>query len=134
MTSAGAGVTLTMTGRQRPLPGSVELCGYRIVQEALTNAGRHAPGSHAWVELNWRDHAVHISVRDDGRRLAAAAHVPAAAQVPGAPAAGAGFGLLGLRERVAMLGGQFEAGPGEAAGFCVSALLPAAPDGGGQPA
>lgn len=133
MTSAGAGVTLTMTGRPRSLPGSVELCGYRIVQEALTNAGRHAPGSHARVELDWRDDAVHITVRDDGRRIAAAVQVPGA-PAAAAPAADAGFGLLGLRERVAMLGGQFEAGPDEAGGFCVSALLPAAPDGGGQPA
>jgi signal transduction histidine kinase len=192
MTSAGTDVRMTTTGQPRPLPASVELCGYRIVQEALTNAGRHAAGSKVRVELAYRDDAVHITVRDDGagRRAAcdgpapaatapaataaaataptataSAAKAPAAvasaavasaamvsaavapaatvlaAVAPAARAAGepahggsgavSGFGLAGLRERVAMLGGQFEAGPDEAGGFCVSALLPAAPDGSG---
>jgi signal transduction histidine kinase len=164
MTSAGTDVRMTTTGQPRPLPASVELCGYRIVQEALTNAGRHAPGSGVRVELAYRDDAVHITVRDDGAghraghgrpatpaTVRTTAQAPAAARVPAAsgPAAAApaapfaaeparggsgavsGFGLAGLRERVAMLGGQFEAGPDEAGGFGVSALLPAAPDGSG---
>lgn len=186
MTSAGTDVRMTTTGQPRPLPVSVELCGYRIVQEALTNAGRHAPGSGVRVALAYRDDAVHITVRDDGagrraergrpvpaatvRATALAAMAPAAvapaamapptvapaamapaatvpaATVPSAVASAAwsageparggpgtvsGFGLAGLRERVAMLGGQFEAGPDEAGGFGVSALLPAAPDGSG---
>jgi signal transduction histidine kinase len=162
MTSAGTDVRMTTTGQPRPLPASVELCGYRIVQEALTNAGRHAAGSKVRVELAYRDDAVRITVRDDGAshraarsRPALAAMAPAAmapaamapaamapvvmapcARAAGEPAHGgsgavSGFGLAGLRERVAMLGGQFEAGPDEAGGFCVSALLPAAPDGSG---
>jgi signal transduction histidine kinase len=173
MTSAGTDVRMTTTGQPRPLPASVELCGYRIVQEALTNAGRHAPGSRVRVELAYRDDAVRITVRDDGAghragngrpvptataratALASAAMArPAPAPAARAPAAtgpaavapaarfageaarggsGAvsGFGLAGLRERVAMLGGQFEAGPDQAGGFGVSALLPAAPDGSG---
>ena len=173
MTSAGTDVRMTTTGQPRPLPASVELCGYRIVQEALTNAGRHAPGSGVRVELAYRDDAVHITVRDDGAghraghgrpappatvrttALASAARRrprgcrprgrrPRAGRLPrrqpprsqaeparGGSGAVSGFGLAGLRERVAMLGGQFEAGPDEAGGFGVSALLPAAPDGSG---
>jgi signal transduction histidine kinase len=167
MTSAGTDVTMTVTGQPRPLSAAVELCGYRIVQEALTNVGRHAPGSQVRVEIAYRDDAVHITVRDDGAGRAAgcgtpvpavtvpaaavpAAAVPAAAvpaaAVPAAMAAAtrsadepafgrhgavSGFGLAGLRERVAMLDGQLEAGPDEAGGFGVCALLPAAPDGSG---
>jgi signal transduction histidine kinase len=157
MTSAGTDVRMFTTGQPRPLSASVELCGYRVVQEALTNAGRHAPGSQVRVELAYRDDAVHITVRDDGAscRVASDRTAPAgmvsgsrapattapAATAPaarpageparGGPGAFSGFGLAGLRERVTMLGGQFEAGPDEAGGYCVSALLPGAPDGSG---
>jgi signal transduction histidine kinase len=120
MTSAGTDVRMTVTGQRRPLPGSVELCGYRVVQEALTNAGRHAPGSQVRVELGYQGDALRITIRDDGTE-----HGAAGDRQPG-------FGLVGLRERVAMLGGQFDAGPDDAGGFCISALLPAAPDGPGD--
>ena len=95
MTSAGGDVRMTTTGQPRPLPASVELCGYRIVQEALTNAGRHAAGSKVRVELAYRDDAVRITVRDDGagRRAACDGPAPAAtapaATAPAARSAGA---------------------------------------------
>ncbi|HEU5421857.1 MAG TPA: histidine kinase [Streptosporangiaceae bacterium] len=117
--SAGTNVTSEQAGLARPLPGSVELCGYRIVQEAVTNAGRHAPGSQVRVTLGYQQAALAVTVRNDApapARLAARDPVPAA-----------GFGLTGLRERVAMLGGQITAGPDGAGGFAVSAVLPAPP-------
>ena len=137
MTSAGTPVTLTVAGRRRPLPGSAELCCYRIVQEALTNAGRHAPGSAVLVELRYLRAALGVLVSNT--RPAAPAGHGLAGQVPAAavPSGAAGYGLTGLRERVALLGGQFDAGPDGDGGFCVRALLPLAPlmdddDGPGQ--
>lgn len=110
--SAGTDVTMKKTGQPRPLPGSVELCCYRVVQEALTNAGRHAAGSRVLVELGYRTDA--LSIRIGSGRAAA----PIDSPVPG------GFGLTGLRERVAMLRGEFRAGPDDHDGFVVAALLP----------
>ncbi len=116
MTSAGTDVAMTVTGEPRPLPGSVELCCYRVVQEALTNAGRHAPGSAVRVELRYERASLTVRVSNDG-----------APDVRTAPAA-AGYGLVGLRERVEMLRGRFDAGPDGRGGFVVSAWLPAAAD------
>jgi signal transduction histidine kinase len=116
---AGADVQLQVTGLARPLRASAELCGYRIVQEAVTNAGRHAPGSRVLVCLRYRLTELEITVTN-GR----AADLPAATgREPGSP----GFGLVGLRERVALLGGDFRAGPHEDGGFTVCAVLPVAP-------
>jgi signal transduction histidine kinase len=138
MAGTGAEIELSTAGCPRPLPGSVELCGYRIVQEALTNAGRHAPGQAVRVELAYTSEALLVTVRNDGGTgtSGGAASGGAAGGAAGTAQAGraggggyhAGFGLTGLRERVAMLGGTFEAGPDAAAGFRVSALLPAASD------
>jgi signal transduction histidine kinase len=83
---------------------------FRIVQEALTNAVRHAPGSRVRVELDGGDGALSVTVRDDG---------------PGAQPQVAGFGLVGLAERVRALGGEFSAGPELGGGFAVRARLPA---------
>jgi signal transduction histidine kinase len=116
MPATGTRVTFQMTGTPRPLPESVELCGYRIIQEALTNSGRHAAGSHVAVELGYASDALRISIRDDGTGVSAAR---------GSPSAAGGFGLMGMRERVAMLGGEFKAGPDQAGGFRVAASLPA---------
>jgi signal transduction histidine kinase len=94
----------------------VELCAYRIVQEAVTNAGRHAPGSRVLVCLRYRSAELEITVtngRGDGRAAAGRSD-------SGAP----GFGLIGLRERVGLLGGAFRAGPHEDGGFSVRAVLP----------
>jgi signal transduction histidine kinase len=117
MARAGMDADMTVTGRQRPLPASVELCCYRIVQEALTNAGRHAPGSAVRVEVGYHPAALSVRV-SNGRGTG-----------PVRPAASPGYGLTGLRERVEMLRGEFRAGPDGDGGFDVTALLPVAGDG-----
>ncbi len=117
MARAGVDVAMTVTGQERELPASAELCCYRIVQEALTNAGRHAPGSTIRVELAYEQAALCVRVRN-GRR----------GSPPSGPSrsASAGYGLTGLRERVEMLHGEFRAGPNPSGGFDVTALLPTA--------
>ena len=112
---AGTSATMTVSGPVRQLPGSVELCCYRIVQEALTNARRHAPGSEVRIGLCYSAAGISVLVTNGapGRRP----EVPAAAR--------RGYGLPGLRERVAMLRGEFEAGPDDRGGFAVSVTLPA---------
>jgi signal transduction histidine kinase len=114
MGGAGMDVKMTSSGQVRQLPGSVELCCYRVIQEALTNASRHAHGSKVRVELGFGADAVTATVSNS----------------PGLPARGpspaeqAGFGLTGLRERVALLRGEFDAGPDRAGGFVVRAVVP----------
>jgi signal transduction histidine kinase len=111
MRDAGLPVELTIEGEQRPLPPSVELSAYRIVQEALTNTLKHAGPATATVTVRYGEGAVDIDVRDDGTVAAPAPN-------------GRGNGLLGMRERVGLLGGslQIEHQPG--AGFLVRAHLP----------
>ncbi|MEU6846791.1 sensor histidine kinase [Streptomyces sp. NPDC046716] len=112
--AAGLTVTTLETGRRRPLPPGVELSAYRIVQEALSNALRHAPGSRVEVAL---DHG------PDGLRVRVTNTAPEG-PVPDSP--GAGHGLLGMRERAAMLGGTLESGPvPETGGFEIRVFLPA---------
>jgi signal transduction histidine kinase len=120
MARAGMDADMAVTGRQRPLPTSVELCCYRIVQEALTNAGRHAPGSAVRVEIGYLPTALSVRVSNGHASPASG---------PGRRAASSGYGLTGLRERVEMLRGEFRAGPDGDGGFDVSALLPVAGDG-----
>jgi signal transduction histidine kinase len=108
--ASGGQVALTVHGSQ-PVPASVQLCGYRIVQEALTNAGRHAPGAAVTVNVERQPGALTVRVRNDG---------PAR---PAAGPSGAGYGLIGMRERVSMLGGRLDAGP-EGNGFAITAVLP----------
>jgi signal transduction histidine kinase len=110
--AAGTRVRLILEGRLAPLPPGVDLTAYRIVQEALTNARRHAPGASVDVELHYRDEALQLRVRDNG---------------PG-PADGdpTGHGLTGMRERAAMVGGTLHAGAAETGGFAVEAELPIA--------
>ncbi len=109
---AGLPATMTVTGEPRPLPAGVELSAYRIVQEALSNAARHAAGAATVdVEVSYEPDRLLVSVTDDG---------PGPAGPPGPDA----HGLLGMSERVAMLGGTFRAGPGPAGGFRVAAELP----------
>jgi signal transduction histidine kinase len=120
MAGAGTDVALAVRGTARPLPASVELCGYRVVQEALTNAGRHAPGSTVRVDLGYQPDALSVRISNS----------PARYPVADATAAASGYGLTGLRERMEMLGGQFGAGPDGQGGFLVTALLPVPAEGG----
>jgi signal transduction histidine kinase len=107
---AGASTRLIVRGRIGPLDPGVELTAYRIVQEALTNARRHATGAAVDVDLDYREDALHVRVRDNG---------------PGpSDAAGAGHGLEGMRERAAAVGGKVTTGPGPVGGFVVAAVLP----------
>jgi len=109
--SAGASTRLIVRGTVVPLDPGVQLTAYRIVQEALTNARRHAPGAAVDVELDYTGDALHVRVRDNG---------------PGPPAVdnGTGHGLLGMRERVGMVGGTLRTGSARIGGFQVEARLP----------
>jgi signal transduction histidine kinase len=115
----GTGVTvdLQVRGPSRPLPASADLCAFRIVQEAVTNAGRHAPGSAIRVDIRYQPADLEIAVRNGPP----AVWPQATARETSSP----GFGLIGLRERVGLLGGSFESGSDGLGGFAVTATLPA---------
>ncbi|MFF4799835.1 sensor histidine kinase [Streptomyces sp. NPDC001351] len=113
--AAGLAVTTRTTGERRPLPSGVELSAYRIVQEALSNVLRHAPGASASVEVAYVPLGLRVEVVNS-RPL----H-----EAPVSP--GAGHGLLGMRERAAMLGGDLSAQPRPDGGYQVSAFLPVDP-------
>jgi signal transduction histidine kinase len=110
--SAGLPVTVSVTGAQRQLPADVDQAAYRIVQEALTNVGRHAGQARASVQLHYTRDCLTVQVDDDGKGT-------------GMTAAGDGLGLIGMRERVSALGGRLDAGPRDSGGFQVRAELPA---------
>ena len=111
---SGIGARLIVSGWLTTLDPGVELAAYRIVQEAVTNARRHAPGAAVDVELHFDSDALHVRIRDNGAG-------PAARPGPPAP----GHGLLGMRERAAAVGGEFLAGAAPGGGFLVQATLPA---------
>jgi signal transduction histidine kinase len=111
----GLRVEAEVAGEPRPLPALVDLTAYRIVQESLTNVGRHAGAASATVTIRYEPAAVVVEVDDDGRG-------PAAAAVDQQP----GYGLAGMAERSAALGGSLEAGPRPGGGFRVTARLPLA--------
>jgi signal transduction histidine kinase len=123
--AGGVTVTTEVTGTPRPLPDGVNLSAYRIVQEALSNAMRHAPGSTVQVKLFYGEAALVIEIRNDGG-------VNGALASPGAPeqerwaglGGGGGHGIIGMRERAAMLGGHLQAGPTANDEFLVTAALP----------
>jgi signal transduction histidine kinase len=128
---AGVPVELMVEGRPRLLPASVELAGYRIVQESLTNALRYAGGAPTRICVTYADGGLEVRVVDDGPP--ARSHRDGAAgrdvgrdvgRGGGAGGAGGGRGLAGLEERAQMLGGRFHAGPRPAGGFEVQAWLP----------
>jgi signal transduction histidine kinase len=109
--AAGLGVELSVTGTPTPLPAGLDVSAYRIVQEALTNAVRHAAdATRALVRVGWSSRELCLEVSDDGR-----------------PVGGAGpdgHGLIGMRERVALFGGTLTAGPRPGGGWQVKARLP----------
>jgi signal transduction histidine kinase len=114
---SGLRAELRVDGEPRPLPAAVELAGYRVVQESLTNAIRYAAGAAATVHLAYRDDGIMVEVTDDGPGAAAGA----------AAIRGGGVGLAGLRERARLLGGKLEAGSAAERGFVVRAFLPGPP-------
>jgi signal transduction histidine kinase len=127
--SGGLSVTAAVTGDPVPLPEGVDLSAFRILQEALSNAMRHAPGSHVVVSVTYRGDHVGLDVRNDAgsRVTAAAARIPGTGESRGTgdlAGTGSGHGLIGMRERATMLGGSLHAGPREGGGFQVIAILP----------
>lgn len=108
---AGLPVRLTIEGEQVPLPAGLDLCAYRIVQEGLTNALKHAGPAQAEVVLRYAPQALAVEVRDDGRGQS---------PLNGTP----GHGLIGMRERVALYNGEIETGVREGGGFEIRARLP----------
>ena len=109
---SGLPVELTVEGTPVKLPAGVDLSAYRIVQEALTNTLKHAGPAHAWVAVRYAGEDVEIEVANDGNS--------------DNPGDGSGHGLVGMRERVALCGGELESGPRPGGGFKISARLPVA--------
>ncbi len=107
--AAGLPVELRVDGERTPLPPGVDLAAYRILQEALTNALKHAGQANVTVALRYGARDLEVSIDDDGR---------------GPAANGGGQGLVGMRERVALYGGSFDASPRPGGGFRVRATLP----------
>ena len=108
---AGMPVRLETVGERQRLPDGVELSVYRIVQEALTNVLKHSHPTRVTVTLAFRDQRLEVEVVDDGLPV-------------GDGAAATGHGIVGMRERVALLGGQLETGRRAGGGFRVAARLP----------
>jgi signal transduction histidine kinase len=123
MTTAGMRVAVEVRGQRGAVPQTVDLAAYRVVQESLTNALRHAAGSAVRVEVEYRPDSVAVRVTDDGG-LSSAAGVPGGAGRSPVVPAGTGNGLAGMAERIALFGGTFSAGPRAGGGFEVTAHLP----------
>jgi signal transduction histidine kinase len=107
---AGLDVTVGIEGQQTPLPPAIDLSVYRLVQEALTNTLKHAHATRADIALRYATDGLGLEIRDNGT-----------ARTNGS---GTGNGLIGMRERVALFGGSFAAGPDPEGGFTVSARFP----------
>ena len=108
---AGLPVQFQVEGERRELPVGIELSAYRIVQEALTNALKHAGEAHASVRVHYGADSLELEIVDDGGGAAA-------------PVSSGGHGLVGMRERVALYGGRLDAGRRPSGGFAVRVLLP----------
>ena len=106
---AGVQVEVDWHGSREPLPADIDISAFRIIQEAVTNVVRHAGTSQCQVAIDRRDGQLSIEVTDSGR---------------GGSMAGTGYGITGMRERAALLGGDFSAGPRPSGGFRVTARLP----------
>ena len=111
---SGLPVELRVEGEPVALPAGVDLSAYRIVQEALTNTLKHAGPARAWVAVRYAGDDVEIEVENDGRSDG------------GGDGDGAGHGLVGMRERVALCGGELHSGPRPGGGYRISARLPVA--------
>ncbi len=124
--TAGAGVAVDVSrrGRQRDLPASIDLSAYRIVQEAVTNVVKHARTDACRVLICHGDEELTVEVTDNGAGVPALAMAGAGGTGGTASGFRPGHGLTGMRERVAMLGGRFDAGPLPGYGFRVSARIP----------
>ena len=116
--AAGLPVELFVAG-QRDLPPGLDLAAYRVVQEALTNVIKHAGQAKTTVRIEYQPRELLITVSDDGH--------PAAAASPGAGAVPDGRGLIGLRERIAVYGGELDAGPRPGGGWRLTARVPLEP-------
>jgi signal transduction histidine kinase len=111
MREAGLPVELQVDGDPRELPVGIELSAYRIVQEALTNALKHAGNARASVHIRYGSDSLELEIADDGTGTSS-------------PVASGGHGLVGMRERVALYGGRLDAGQRPSGGFAVRVLLP----------
>lgn len=111
--AGGVPVGLSIQGTVRPLPPGVELCAYRVVQEALTNVLKHTRNAGTQVRLNYTQHELTVSVTNEGEEVNPA-------RVP----AGGGHGLIGMRERAKLYGGTISVGPRAEGGFAVRLTLP----------
>ena len=123
--TTGLPVELHITGTPRDLPPGLGLAVYRVVQEALTNVIKHAGKPQTEVRLTYEPAAVVVEVADNGRPIPAAVPAPDASGV--SVPRGGGIGLLGLRERVALYGGELAAGPRPGVGWLVQARMPVEP-------
>ncbi|MFI6104681.1 sensor histidine kinase [Streptomyces sp. NPDC051310] len=111
--AGGVPVDLRVEGTPRPLPPGVDLCAYRVVQEALTNVLKHAPGANARVEVRYKERHVEVAVTDDGKGV-----------IQDRVRTGSGHGLIGMRERAKLYGGTITVGPRSEGGFAVGLTLP----------
>ena len=112
--AAGVPVELSVEGSPARLHAGLDLAAFRIVQEALANAAKHARADRAWVTVRYGQRAIELEIGDDGR----------GARAGGTARDGGGHGLVGMRERVALYGGSLDAGPQPAGGYRVRARLP----------
>jgi len=122
--ATGLNVTCNVTGEARPLPETVDLTAYRVIQESLTNTAKHAAGASASVRLAFRPGVLALAVEDDGPGASGAGAVGEGRLAGNSPA---GHGLIGMRERAAAVGGWVSAGPRGGGGFQVLAELPLPP-------
>ncbi|MCX4695087.1 sensor histidine kinase [Streptomyces sp. NBC_01408] len=131
---AGLPVEVRISGEPRPLPAGIDVTAYRIIQEALTNALKHADGAKTMVTVRYAEHALRVEVLNGGPSALSGGRAPGPGTPvqrpgggPGGPAPqadGTGRGLLGLRERVAVYGGDLDARRRLGGGFRVRARLP----------
>ncbi len=119
--ASGSGIRLIVRGHMAALDPGIELAAYRIVQEALTNARRHAEGAAVDVELHYTADALRLRVRDNGPGAPPTSPSPSSVTPPSG-----GHGLLGMRERAAAVGGELRTGSAHGGGFVVEATLPTA--------